>query len=263
MDNVLLSAPTWLLAVLMIGASGVISLVLTALARRAVVVEPGEHHNEVLGVLLSSAGVFTAVVVALAVFVVWDHQTSAREAEVDEGAALIGLYQEAASLPQPGRAEVRSAIRDYTASEVNDEFPRLGRGRPSLDTERRLSRLNAIVHQRLGDTNAPYQMNDVVQAQYRLVLASDTDMPPLLWVMLLGSLLVMLLMAAPLFMEHARHHAIGTIMLGCTLGAAVFLIFAADHPFVGPLQVNPSDLVQDLHMFWVVDGTTVATPPGR
>jgi hypothetical protein len=105
-------------------------------------------------------------------------------------------------------------------------------------------------------------MNDLVQARYRLVLAGDTSMPPLLWALLLGSLLVMLLMAAPLFMEHARHHAIGTIMLGCTLGAALFLIFAADHPFSGPLQIGPIDLEQDVHMFAVIDAST-PTPHSR
>jgi hypothetical protein len=261
MMNLLLSAPGWLLAVVVVGTSGIISFGLTAVVRR-LIVKPGEHHNEVLGVLLSLAGVFGVVLVALAVFVVWDHQTSARQAAADQGAALISLYQEADSLPEPARTQVRESIRAYTASEAYDEFPQLARGEPSDRTGRRLGELNKIVHEKLGNTNAPYQMNDVVKNEYRLVLASDTGMPPLLWALLLGALVLMLLMAAPLFMEHAHHHAIGMVMLGCTLGAALLLILAADHPFAGPLQVRPTDLIQDLHMYDVIDGGSIhASPP--
>ena len=254
MNDLLLSAPAWLVAALSIGVSGAISVGMVTLVRRLATAERGEHHNEVLGMLLSAGGIFSAIVVALAVFVVWDHYTSARQAEEDEGAALIVLYHDAETLPAPARLQVETSIRDYTTSLIRDEFPLLARGEPSDRTERSLSQMNDAVHQRLGDTSAPDQVSAVARAQYRLELAADASMPALLWVLLIGGSAMLLLMAAPLFMESARYHAMGAVLLGCTLGAALYLILAADHPYSGPLQVQPTDLLRNLHTYAVIDG---------
>jgi hypothetical protein len=255
-DQVLLVVPSWLLGGVLVVACGLASLGVTTVFRRMVVDRPGEHHNEVLGMFLSAGAVFCAVVVALAVFIVWDHQTNARQAETDEGSALIALYQDSEPLPEPDRTELQSSIRAFTASEINQEFPSLAHERSSVATERSLDRMDSAVHEDLGDTDsdATDQMTDIVQAEYQLDLASESTMPPLIWVLLLSSCVLMLLMAATLSMEHAHHHAIGTVLLGCTLGAALFLIIAADHPFAGPLGIHPTDLAQDLHMYAVMAG---------
>lgn len=253
-DQVLLVVPSWLLGGVLLVACGLASLGVTTLFRRVVVDRPGEHHNEVLGMFLSAGAVFCAVVVALAVFIVWDHQTNARQAETNEGSALIALYQDSEPLPQPARTDLQSSIRAFTASEINQEFPSLAHDHSSVATERSLDRMNTAVHEDLGDSNtdAANEMTDIVQAEYQLVVASDATMPALIWVLLLSSCVLMLLMAATLSMEHAHHHALGTLLLGCTLGAALFLILAADHPFAGPLGIRPTDLAQDLHMYAVI-----------
>jgi len=255
-NGLLNTVPAWELAVLLIAGTSLCSVGSVALVRRlAGKKERGEHHNEVLGMLLSAGGIFSAVVVALALFVVWDHLTSVRQAEVDEGASLVALYQDASTLPQPARTQVETSIRDYTVSMIRDEFPSLTRGEGSDATERSLSRMDAAVHARLSNTSAPDLVTSVTRSQYQLVLASDETMPPLLWILLLGGCLLLLLMAAPLFMESARYHAIGSVLLGCALGAALFLILVADHPFAGPLQVQPNDLARNLHTYQVMDGS--------
>ncbi len=261
MDQLLLNVPAWLLATGSIAAWCLCSVGMVAIVRRLIAARPGERHNEVLGMLLGASGIFCAIVVALAVFVVWDHLTAARQAEVDEGASLIALYQGAAALPAPARAQVEGAVRDYTTSVIRDQFPELATGQTSEATERRLSRLNVVVRQYLGGTSAPDQVARVARSQYQLDRAATEGMAPLLWVLLFGACLMLLAMAALLSMENARHHAIGAVLLGGTLGAAVFLIVAADHPFSGPLQVKPSDLVQSLHTYAVMDEESTAASP--
>src|SRR5262249_13202443 len=152
-----LALPAWLLAAVVIGLSCLISVGIVSLVRRVVKIEPAEHHNEVLGTLLSMVGIFCAIVVALAVFVVWDHLTTACQAEIDEGAALIALYHDAEPLPEPGRSAVKGSVRDYTTSMIHDEFPSLARGEASDATQRSLSRMNATVHRYLATTSAPDQ----------------------------------------------------------------------------------------------------------
>jgi hypothetical protein len=242
-----------LLAALSVCVSCLVSVGAVAAVRWLLAIKPGEHHNEVLGMLLSSGGIFCAIMVALAVFVVWDHLTTARQAEVDSGAALIVLYHDAETLPQPARTEVQTSIRNYTTSVIDEEFPALARGQSSDRTERSLTVLNTLVHQRLGTTSAPDQVSNVERSQYQLVLAGREGMPALLWAMLLGACLMLLLMAAPLFMENARYHVAGSVLLGCTLGAALFLIVVADHPFTGPMQIEPANLANNLHTYAVID----------
>ena len=254
MTQTLLAVPAWLLAAVFIGLSCLISVGVVSLVRRVLKIKPAEHHNEVLGLLMSVGGIFCAIVVALAVFVVWDHLTTARQAEIDEGAALIALYHDAETLPEPGRSAVEGSIRDYTTSVIDDEFPSLTRGEASDATQRSLSRMNATIHQYLATTSAPDQVSSAARAQYQLELSGEESMPALLWALLVGACLLLLLMAAPLFMESARYHNLGFILLGSTLGAALFLILMADHPFVGPLQVRPTDLLANLHTYGVIDG---------
>jgi hypothetical protein len=255
----LLNGPAWLLATASIGLWCLFGLGMVAIVRRFVAAKPGEGHNEVLGMLLGAAGIFCAIVVALAVFVVWDHLTSARQAEIDDGAALIALYQDAQVLPPPARAQVEAAVRDYTASVIDDQFPRLADGESSDATAVRLARLNAVVLQYLRGTSAPDRVGDVARSQHQLDRAAEEGMAPLLWALLLGGCLLLLVMAALLSMEKARHHAIGSALLAGALGASLFLILAADHPFNGPLRVMPSDLVHDLHAYAIMDSASGAT----
>ncbi|HXM54551.1 MAG TPA: hypothetical protein VOB72_04115 [Candidatus Dormibacteraeota bacterium] len=253
--DALLTNASWLLAVLFIVGACLCSVGLNAVLRR-LIKGPGQEHNTVLGILLSIGSIFCAIVIALAVFVVWDHLTTVRQAEADQGATLIVLYHDAEVLPQPARREVESAIRDYTTSVIEDEFPTLAGGRSSERTERSLSRMNNVVHRYLASTSAPDQVSAVARSQYTLVLAGGDVMPGLMWVFLIGACVLLLTMASPLFMENARYHRVGSIMLGFALGAALFLIVVADHPFSGPLRVSPEDLSGNLHTYSVIDGAS-------
>jgi hypothetical protein len=262
MMDALLGAPPWLVAAVWIVGSAALSTGLVAILRWRFGAKPTEHHNEVLGLLLSAVGIFCAIVVALVVFVVWDHLTTTRQAEINEGSALVVLYHDADTLPDPARTAVETSIRDYTASVIRDEFPALAVGRSSDATERSLSRMNHAVHQSLGNTSAPDQVTTVEQSQYTLALASTESMPPLLWALLIGACVMLLLMAAPLSMESAHFHLAGSGLLGGVLGAALFLILVADHPYTGPLRVEPSDLANNLHTYTLIDAGSRAAPAG-
>jgi hypothetical protein len=260
-DALLINAG-WLVALLLVVVGSLASLGATMLVRRGV---SGirEGHNAVLGTLLGTGSIFTGIVIALAVFVVWNHLTVVQQAEADQGATLIVLYHDAEVLPEPGRTQVESAIRDYTTSMIVDEFPALATGRGSDRTERSLSRLNAVVHQYLDGTGAPDQVSAIARSQYRLVEASSSGMPPLMWAFLIGVCVLLLLMAAPLFMESARIQWLGSILLGCSLGAALFLIIIADHPYAGPFRVTPTDLTANLHTYGVIDATAEPAQAAR
>ena len=85
-------------------------------------------------------------------------------------------------------------------------------------------------------------------------------MSPLLWALLLGVCVLLFLMAAALLMENVRYQSIGSVLMGCAVGAALYLVLMADHPFAGPLQVRPVDLEENLHTYAVIDAGAVQRP---
>jgi hypothetical protein len=260
--NQLLGALGLLLAMLSISLWCLLAAGLGIAARRLMPPGPDDRYGDVQRMLLSVGGIFCGVVVALSVFIVWDHHSGVRQAEVDQGAALITLYHDGETLQEPGRGEVAAAIRDYTTSMIRDEFPALASGGSSDATERSLTTMNRVVHERLANTSAPDRVSDVARSQYLLVLAAGGSLPALLWALLLGACVLLLLVVAPAFAGNRRHHALSSFVLGCVFGAAVFLILAADHPFTGPLQVGPTDLARNLHTYEVIDGGLAQSPAG-
>ena len=134
--NQLLQAPAWLLAILSIVLWCLLAGGLGVAGRRFLPAKADDRYSDVQRMLLSVGGIFCGVVVALSVFVVWDHHSGARQAEIDQGAALVALYQDGETLPQPARAQVAAAIRGYTTSMIREEFPALAGGGSSDDTER-------------------------------------------------------------------------------------------------------------------------------
>ncbi|TMC05736.1 MAG: DUF4239 domain-containing protein [Chloroflexi bacterium] len=258
--NQLLQAPAWLLAILSIVLWCLLAGGLGVAGRRFLPAKADDRYSDVQRMLLSVGGIFCGVVVALSVFVVWDHHSGARQAEIDQGAALVALYQDGETLPQPARAQVAAAIRGYTTSMIREEFPALAGGGSSDDTERSLTRMSVTVHEFLANTSAPDRVSDVARAQYLLMLAGDAGLPPILWLLLLGACVLLLLVVSPAFMESRRHSILSSVVLGCIFGAATFLIVAADHPFAGPLQVRPTDLAQNLRAYSVMDSGVASRP---
>jgi hypothetical protein len=62
--------------------------------------------------------------------------------------------------------------------------------------------------------------------------------------------------------ESAHFHLAGSMLLGGVLGAALFLILVADHPYAGPLRIEPSDLAGNLHTYALIDAGSRAAPAG-
>lgn len=272
-----LSPPTWLVAMVMVAGAGLVSFGLTVALRRLTRSRRREHHNEVLGYLFSAAAVLYAVLLAFVVFAVWEGFSNAEHVVNQESATLVSLYLDTETFPQPLRNQAQRAIREYTFSVIGDEFPAMQTGEASRDTERTLFDLFGVyallrptdAWQQQLDTVSLSRLNDLELLRNQRLQASQSSLPELFWIMLVLGGGMTLMLGAPLFMEHPHLHAGSALLLGCTLGAALFLILALDRPFSGSVSIRPESYERALQTYRTIDtdvaerGTAVPVTSSR
>ncbi len=260
-SRLLLGQPTWQLALVLIGGLGLISVAITHGLRGVTSTRRGEHHNEVLGLLFTASAALYAVLLAFVVFAVWEEYSNARRVVDQESATLVSLYLGTETFPQPVRNQAQRGIREYTASVIGDEFPTMQAGQGSADTERTLFDLfgvYALLHpgdtwQQQLDSASFDRLNQVSLLRNQRLQASQSTLPPLFWVVLVAGGLLTLALSAPLFMEHPRFHLLSSLLVGCTLGVALFLIFALNRPFTGAIAISPESFRGDAETYRMID----------
>jgi hypothetical protein len=123
------------LAAMLLSAAGVV------VVRRHADVEWLEHHHEIAGYFVTIIGTLYAVLLAFAVFAVWNDFKQA-SSNLEEEANRIGdLSRMAKGLSEPLRENVRTALAAYVRSVLEDEFPAMAEGRDSPHTWQAASNL--------------------------------------------------------------------------------------------------------------------------
>jgi hypothetical protein len=122
MDAFVYSIPSWLLFLLLVGGSVVLTWLGTVLLRRITTDPMDEKHNEVAGFIFATVGVLYAVLLAFTVIIVWEQYLSAESAVSQEAAALITIAHDASSFPEPERSQVYEQLRAYAQFVTNEEW---------------------------------------------------------------------------------------------------------------------------------------------
>jgi hypothetical protein len=257
----LLSIPTWLLGMVILGSFALFSVLATLLLDGITRSLRREGHNEVIGFLFSAVAVMYGVLLALVVFAVWDQFSVAQRMVDRETAELVSLYLDAESFPAPAQGEAKAAIRAYTESVARDEFPAMQTGESSAVTRAHLYEIFASYL----DLNPPDQwhaalasdsfgrLNDVSLIRRQRLSASQSSLPAIFWVLLVPGGLLTLALGSWLFMDHRGMHLFGSLAVGLMLGTTVFLIAVLDRPFAGSVSIQPDSYEQNLQIYVALD----------
>ena len=133
--------PLWTTAILLLGVSTCLAALAPLLIRRAVGFERLVVNNEIAGFQYSTLGTSYAVLLALAVVAVWGDYRDAQRLVDLEASSWGNMYKLAEALPEPGRTNVRTALRDYIRALIDDEWPAMQQG---LESERAAESLQAL-----------------------------------------------------------------------------------------------------------------------
>ncbi|MBW8483747.1 bestrophin-like domain [Actinomadura parmotrematis] len=208
--------------------------------------EPDGAANAHAGAMLSA---LFLLVFAIALIVPWTAADDERRNTGAEAQALVELYWDTASLPAAARAGVRADVRGYLDFVVDREFPALSGGSEELDQQgwRRLDALRTrlggltLSGDRANDArdDALERLREAYAARRQRAVAAGPILPH--GVLAFTAITGVIMIFFP-FLAGARPRGMALVTLGLTaalLGVAIYICFALNHAFTGPLAVKP------------------------
>ena len=246
------------MGVIFVGGSLLLVLVAITIVRRLVSLQSLARHHDVAGFVYATIGVTYAVVLAFVVIAVWENYSATKEVADSEASAIGALFRLANGFPEPNRAAAQEALLTYTEDAIDEEWPAMtDDAAPSPRTSAALDDLYAVYEQpalvaavnpeQYGESLA--RLNDLSVARRERILASNSGLPGILWVMLVsGGVLVV---AFALLFGVESPYAQAAIVGALTVIISMLLFVAADmqHPFQGSITVQPEGLELVLRQF--------------
>jgi len=250
------AAPLWLSAFLLVILPTVLAVGGQMLVRRRVGLARLVDNNEVAGFKFAVVGVVYAVLLAFAVIVVWERYTEAEIAVVREAGAAATVFRLAAG-PEPEATAVRSELSRYLRVVIDRDWPRMAEEHESREATVALNELYTRVLLLESTLSRPpavliamlNQLDVMTEARRTRLHLGIGIMPSVLWAALCvgGALTV-----GFTFFFGTRNLA-AQVMMTCILAVIVFMglfvIVAIDHPFTGPVHVEPAPLERVLADF--------------
>ena len=259
--NLLTTLPTWLIGVFIVVAFTALAAAGNGLSRPFVSRSIGDGHNDVGGFIFAAVGVVYAVLLAFTVFAVWEQYLGAEQTTSRESALLVILYRDTEFMAPADRTEVRQALRDYTETVINEDFPAMQQGNSSAATDHALQELfhvyEAVHPASLGD-QAVYaesltRLNEMAEARALRIRAARAELPPAFYAVLLLAGVLTIAFGWLFRMENSRMQALMVGLLGALLGLLIFLIVVTDHPFTGEVAIGSESYEQSIQAFNLVD----------
>jgi hypothetical protein len=188
------------------------------------------------------------LVFAIAVIVPWTVDDSARQNTYAEANALVEASWAARGLPPADAAATREALRGYAQFVVGEEWRTLKRGDLDQRGWNRLDQLRAtLAGLRLEDTDQQ-DARDAVDSQLQTLYAArrqravDASAGLPMGVLVLTMFTAVFVLLFPVVSGARPRGRIWApyALLVTTVGVGVYLVFAIDHTFSGPLAVHPT-----------------------
>ena len=139
--------PSWILAVSMIVGLPLASVVgCSAIRTRWPSLADGDN-NEFAGVVLSVLGGIYGIVLAFVIVVLWEQFQDAQNIVSQETTALSQIVRDSRAFPDDARRPLVIAVRSYSHSVVDDEWPRMAQGDESAQASLALTDMYRVLHE--------------------------------------------------------------------------------------------------------------------
>jgi AcrR family transcriptional regulator len=261
---------------LVVTAAGIIGLSVAAsvlglwLARRIVPHERLAPHNDVSGFVYAVIGVVYTVIIAFVLISVWERYSEAEATARMEADALGNLYRLAEGLPEPSREALQAATLDYARTVVAQEWPMLRDG--DAPGARELGHTDALWEVLIqAEASTPEQEQflgaaleqlDELSTHRRDRLAeAESGLLGILWAVMIGGGVLTVLFPCLFGVENGLVHALVVGILAATIGLLLLTVDQLNHPFEGPVQIEPDAFELVLEQFgsgWSRNGDVAA-----
>jgi hypothetical protein len=245
-------------AVIFVGLSVALSLLVLWIIRWTIPHETLTPHNEVSGFVYAVIGVVYAIILGFAVITVWEHYNDAQSNAQAEANAVANVYRVASGLPEPSRQEIQTAALAYASTVVDQEWAAMSAG-------------NAPVEQAVADIDALWSSFDAVtlttsteEALYAEGLAQLADLSGLrrerlednnaallgiMWGVVIGGAILTVLFPCLFGVESGLVHSLIIGTLAASIGLLILLTYDLNYPFRGDVTIEPEGFRRVLEQF--------------
>lgn len=240
--------PTWLLAVVIIGATVLLALGGLRLVHRRLHGSPVAAliDNGTVGWFFSGVTVLYGLTLGLLTIATWQNYTTASGIASQEAASLAVLYRDLSGYPAPLGQPLQQQLRAYTTSIVQQSWPAQRRGLANDQERVLLTQLqDRLLHtevasgsQQVLHGQAVETFNKLVELRRQRIESISVSVPGVLWGAVLLGAVITLVFSYGFVVVSLRLHAALTGLLALMLGVMIFVIAALDHPYLGEVSVS-------------------------
>ena len=246
----LANSPLWLSAILVVGVPTLLATLGPLVIRRFVSLKTLSANNEVAGFQFATVGVTYAVLLAFAVFVVWEKFSDAESNVAQEAGAAINIYRLAQGIEAEPAGALRTGLIAYLETAIAEDWPAMEKGKGSLAATRALGSLYAIVlGYKPGDqrgaavlTEILRQLDLVTEARRARLVKASGAVPGIVWLVLFGGAVITVTFTFFFGTENLRAQTTMAAALALLIFSGLLVIVAIDHPFAGLAKVEPEAL---------------------
>jgi hypothetical protein len=239
--------PEWLSGLLFLAGLPALMLLVQALVRRVLPQWERGRHNDAAGVMLSAAVVVYSVAIGLCVVTLWGKLDEAHHATEAEATNLAALVEGSRVFDGGVQDRIRAGVVAYNQDVIDGWSLRI-QGEPVPKVSADLDGLVATVAGLQPDT--PAQRAYVEDAMARLNrqtelrtvavrLATDQQLPDILWVAVLGGSVVVLALCLTCGVRDGVLRRILLVGVTAAVGINLFLVVELNYPFYGSIRIHP------------------------
>jgi energy-coupling factor transporter transmembrane protein EcfT len=210
--------------------------------------------NTIAGVALSTVSLFYAVLLGLLSLAVFQNYTYAGQTTELEAASIIALGRNADMYPAPVGDQIRSILIKYVDEETGPGWQMQKDGKASPEGASLVDDLAHLLQgfnpgttgeQALHD-NTLRLFSDFVDRRQQRIDASETNIPGILWFVVLTGAVVNAVTLWLFDLDRQTHFVIGSC-LSLFIGIIVYMLAMLDQPFSGYLGLLPDSLISARH----------------
>lgn len=210
-------------------------------------VEAESDWNEIMGLVLSSYGVFYGIVLGLIAVGTYQNFEEVDQAVEREAATLGTLYTDVSYYPEPLRDDLQGMLREYCRYIIEEAWPAQQRGVVAYGATDRVTafeqKLLAFEPKTPGEeilhAETVQELNAFVEARRQRAYGVEKGLPVELWYVVIIGAVLSIVLTWLFALERLGIHLILSGILAMFIGVTVFLIAAMDNPFRGTLSISP------------------------
>jgi hypothetical protein len=210
------------------------------------------HQNTAVGYLGGVVGVVYAIIVGFMVITLWEQHASAATAVQNETQDLGDLVQFSSALGPAAHARVTDQVAAYAGSVATSEWPAMNRSTSSPATQQEFDRLLRTVEvlkvrnlsEQEFEGSVLAEINDIGDARQERLDLANSNIPSVLWLVVILSSLGTLGFSLLLGIDSARLQYFMVAVVAVLIGASLVLVLGLEYPFTGSLAVHPEPFRQ-------------------